>query len=103
MSRDPGLQPERTILAWQRTALSATVLAACLLQMTVDTGPRPMAVATVALCGVVLVLMVAMMLRHNRYRRVISPSTTMSKASACLITGSIVLIASARGIDILTR
>ncbi|MBC7302861.1 MAG: DUF202 domain-containing protein [Nocardia sp.] len=103
MSADRGLQPERTILAWQRTALSATVLAACLLQMTVGTATRPLAVATVAACGTALILTIAMMVRHNRYRRAVDRSNTMSTTSAGLIAGSVALVAVLYGIDMLTR
>ncbi|MFD5315270.1 DUF202 domain-containing protein [Streptomyces sp. NPDC127098] len=42
MPRDPGLQPERTALARQRTALSALVVAALLLRggLTADAPPH---------------------------------------------------------------
>ncbi|MEV6815160.1 DUF202 domain-containing protein [Micromonospora sp. NPDC051296] len=57
--RDPGLQPERTRLAWRRTALTVTVVAMLTIRLALAGGRAgaPLAVlailgwaATVALC-----------------------------------------------------
>ncbi|WP_263171584.1 DUF202 domain-containing protein [Streptomyces sp. SCSIO ZS0520] len=48
--RDPGLQPERTRLAWRRTTLAATVAVVLALKSALTDGAGPPALLGCALC-----------------------------------------------------
>ncbi|MHA6793839.1 DUF202 domain-containing protein [Pseudonocardia bannensis] len=65
---DPAAQSERTLLAWTRTALAVTAVAAFLLRITADQQQAPL-VAT----AVVLLLAGALLYAggHRRYRRLL--------------------------------
>lgn len=51
MTRDPGLQPERTRLAWRRTSLATAIVAVLLLRMAFRVGPVGALPAAGALAG----------------------------------------------------
>jgi uncharacterized membrane protein YidH (DUF202 family) len=50
-SRDPGLQGERTSLAWNRTALAMFVNAVLVLRAGLSTGTHPITAVGIALLG----------------------------------------------------
>ncbi|MEU1531012.1 DUF202 domain-containing protein [Streptomyces fagopyri] len=69
--RDPGLQPERTRLAWRRTTLSSTVAAVLAAKAALHGGPSPTGVVAGVLCGA---LWLGLLVLANRRIRVLAAS-----------------------------
>jgi len=68
--RDPGLQPERTDLAWRRTLLSVTVVAALAVRLALAHGAGGALVAGLAMAGWIAVVVVT----HRRMGAMVSPA-----------------------------
>ncbi|GAA2262053.1 hypothetical protein GCM10010145_29340 [Streptomyces ruber] len=64
--RDPGLQPERTRLAWRRTTLSCTVAAVLAGRTALTGGPSAAGVLVCALCAALWLAF--LVLAHLRMR-----------------------------------
>lgn len=71
--RDPGLQPERTRLAWRRTTLSSTVAAVLAAKAALHGGPSAIDVTACALCCALWLGFLA--LAHRRIRVLAAPGT----------------------------
>ncbi|MFE0651680.1 DUF202 domain-containing protein [Streptomyces sp. NPDC059534] len=65
-ARDPGLQPERTRLAWRRTTLSCTVVAVLAVKLTVSSEIGSKELTGLALSALVWVAFLAV--SHRRIR-----------------------------------
>lgn len=88
-SRDPGLQPERTALAWQRTGLSAGVTAALLLR-TGMTGGSPLGLIG---AGCVLIIVALGWLMGRRPGNYGAPRCVLlGTAVAVCLTGSLAVV-----------
>lgn len=81
--RDPGLQPERTRLAWRRTTLSCAVVAVLALRQALMTaGGSPAAVAGVA--AVALFWVGFLWVAHRRVRELATAQPAALPAGAAL-------------------
>ncbi|GHJ38650.1 DUF202 domain-containing protein [Streptomyces sp. TS71-3] len=77
--RDPGLQPERTRLAWRRTTLTCTVTAVLAVKATLRDGTSVVPWLLCALC--VGLWMAFIGLSHRRIRLLSSPGSSAAPGS----------------------
>ncbi|MFD0313976.1 DUF202 domain-containing protein [Streptomyces flavalbus] len=96
--RDPGLQPERTRLAWRRTTLAGTVAAVLAVRTSLHGGASATGAVAAALC---LALWLGLLLvAHRRIRTLSSaarpaPLTPRHAAAAALCTVALAVCAAA--------
>ncbi|MBA2812365.1 DUF202 domain-containing protein [Streptomyces sp. KM273126] len=95
--RDPGLQPERTRLAWRRTTLAGTVAAVLAAKTALHGGPTAVGLLVCALCGALWLCFLA--LAHLRIRALATPRppviTARHAAAATLCTVALAVCAAA--------
>ncbi|MEE4594635.1 DUF202 domain-containing protein [Streptomyces sp. DSM 41524] len=89
--RDPGLQPERTRLAWRRTTLACAVAASLAGRQTLHSGIDPVSLVVLAL--VVLAWLAFLALAHHRIRAMHAPRppALSPRAAAAAVTCTVVL------------
>ena len=96
--RDPGLQPERTRLAWRRTTLSSTVAAVLAAKTALHGGASP---AGLVMCGVCCGLWLGFLLiAHRRIRTLATTAAPTALAprhatAAVLCTAAMAVCAAA--------
>ncbi|MFE9443483.1 DUF202 domain-containing protein [Streptomyces sp. NPDC006602] len=73
LDRDPGLQPERTRLAWRRTTLSSTAAAILAMKTTLHGGVSASGIVVGALCCVLWLAF--LLVAHRRIRALAATSS----------------------------
>lgn len=92
-TRDPGLQPERTAVAWQRTAAAMFVLAAAVILGAFRRGMWPVGVVG----GLVAILTVLLIIRF-RLRKVHGAANWPAAWPSLLRVSSVAIALSALGV-----
>ncbi|MFF9912904.1 DUF202 domain-containing protein [Streptomyces sp. NPDC013457] len=90
--RDPGLQPERTRLAWRRTTLTCTVVAVLATKSAISDAITPASVAGAALTALVWIGFLAVAHRRIRALDAARPGP-LSPRGALLATACTVALA----------
>ncbi|MCZ0979097.1 DUF202 domain-containing protein [Streptomyces diastatochromogenes] len=91
-ARDPGLQPERTRLAWRRTTLSCTVVAVLAVKLTVSAEITAKELTGLALSSLVWVAFLAVAHRRIRSLGAARPAP-LSHRGALLAAGCTIALA----------
>ncbi|WP_280346961.1 DUF202 domain-containing protein [Nocardia neocaledoniensis] len=95
MTAPAGLQPERTVLAWRRTALAATVLSVLLVRSALASGSPAAPLALVCATVTLVAVLVAARERHRRYRADPTGAAPLPTAAAVTICAGIAVTAGA--------
>ncbi len=88
-TRDPGLQPERTRLAWRRTTLTCAVAASLAGRQTLSSGTGPLPLLGLAL--VVLAWLAFLGAAHRRIRTMDAPRPPALSPRAAVVAVACVL------------
>ncbi|MCW2873759.1 DUF202 domain-containing protein [Actinacidiphila oryziradicis] len=91
-ARDPGLQPERTRLAWQRTVLSCAVAGVLAGRLALRHGLSPLSDTALALCALAWLTFLAAAQRRARALAT-EPPPALSTRTAVLAAGCTVALA----------
>ena len=89
--RDPGLQPERTRLAWRRTTLAGTVGAVLAVKTALHGGASPVSIVGSALCCALWLGF--LLLAHRRIGTLSSTSSPSALAPRHAATAALLTVA----------